>query len=130
MKPRILIMTGLLITGFFLAGCRNQGGSNASSYAGTYTLATINGQKLPCTPPHEGGAPEVRAGTLTLNADGTFKSAMSYAMPSGKLASRDFSGTYTSDGPRLRLKWKGAGTTVATINGNTFTMDNEGVLFA
>lgn len=54
---------------------------------------------------------------------------MSYGMSGGKTVNRDFSGTYTQDGSRLSLQWKGAGVTTATIEGNTFTMDNEGLLF-
>jgi hypothetical protein len=50
-------------------------------------------------------------------------------MSGGKTVNRDFSGTYTQDGSRLSLQWKGAGVTTATIEGNTFTVDNEGLLF-
>jgi hypothetical protein len=28
------------------------------------------------------------------------------------------------------MQWKDAGTTTGTIEGNTFTMDNEGMVFA
>jgi len=39
-------------------------------------------------------------------------------------------GAYTLEDSRLSFQWKGAGSTTATIEGNTFTMDNEGVLYA
>ena len=55
---------------------------------------------------------------------------MTYGLPGGKVVSRDFSGTYTRDGSRFRLQRKSAGGTTATLEGATFTMNNEGVLFA
>ena len=98
-----------------------------ANHTGTYTLVTIDGNKLPYAPQ---GAPEIQSGTITLNADGTFISAMSYRLASGEVASRDFSGTYTRDGSRFSLQWEGAGITTATLEDNTFTMNNEGLLFA
>jgi hypothetical protein len=103
--------------------------TQASDHQGTYTLATIDGNKLPYAPHHQGRAPEVLAGTIALSADGTFTSAMSYNLPTGAVTQK-FSGTYTRDGSRFSLQWKGAGTTTATLEGGTFTMDNEGMLFA
>ncbi len=120
-----------LVLGLLLAGCNQESGAaKDSDPAGTYTLATINGNKLPFTPPHEGGAPEVQSGSIKLNADGSFTSSMSYGLPAGKVSSRDFSGTYTREGTNLKLQWKGAGVTSATLEGDTFTMNNEGTLFA
>ena len=111
-----------------LPGCRQaETPAKASDPSGTYTLATINGNKLPFTPPHEGGAPEVQSGAITLNADGTFTSTMAYRLPGGRDGSRDFSGVYTRSGAVFRLEWKGAGVTPATLETNTLTIDNEGM---
>lgn len=130
MKNSKLVMMGLLVIGLCLP-IREKASSTAetSDHTGTYTLVTINGNKLPYAPPHAGGAPQVQSGTITLNADGTFTSAMSYNLPTG-VASRNFSGTYTRNGSSFSLQWKGAGTTTATLEGDTFTMDNEGLLLA
>jgi hypothetical protein len=98
-------------------------------HTGTYSLVTINGNALPFTPPHEGGAPEIRSSTFTLIADGTFSLTMTYGMPSGEVISRDFSGTYTRGGSVFSFQWTGAGSTTATLEGNTLTMNNEGVLY-
>jgi hypothetical protein len=131
MKHSKLVMMGFLVMGLCLAaGQAASDSTQTSDPQGTYNLATINGDKVPCTPPHEGGAPEGRSGTITLNADGTFTSAMIYGLPNGQVVSRQFSGTYTRDGARFSLQWKGAGTTTATLEGATLTMDNEGILFA
>jgi hypothetical protein len=130
MKYSKLVMMGLSVMGLCLpAGRAASDTTQTSDHQGTYTLVTVNGNKLPYTPPHKGGAPQVLSGNITLNADGTFASAMSYNLPTG-VVSQQFSGTYTRDGSRFSLQWKGAGTTTATLEGNTFTMDNEGSLFA
>ena len=121
----------LLGIGLCVSGCQQQPAeTKVADPAGTYMLATIDGNKLPCKPAHEGGAPEVKSGSITLNTDGTFTSTMSYGSPDGKTGSRDFSGTYTREGKRFTLQWKGAGTTTADLEGDTFTMNNEGMLFA
>lgn len=125
-----LLWLALLGLGVFVSGCRQGGESKAADASGTYTLSTIDGDKLPCKPAHEGGAPEVKSGAITLNPDGTFTSIMSYGLPDGKTASRDFSGTYTCERNSFTLQWKGAGTTTAELQGDTFTMNNEGMLLA
>jgi hypothetical protein len=126
---RLCLTLGALA--LLLPGCRPGGGAvQGSDAAETFTLATINGHELPFTPPHEGGAPEVRGGAITLKPDGSFTSSMTYGGPGGKQGSRDFSGTYTREGSKFKLRWKGAGLTTAILEGNTFTMDNEGVKFA
>ena len=105
--------------------------SAKTEHTGTYSLVSIDGNKLPFAPPHEGGTPpEIRSSTFTLNADGSFALTMTYGLPSGETFSRDFSGTYTHDGSAFTFEWKGAGTTSAIMEGNTLTMDNEGVLYA
>jgi hypothetical protein len=132
MKHSKLVMMVLMVVGLCLpAGRAASDKSQTSDHQGIYTLVTIDGNKLPYAPPHEGGAPQilVLAGTITLNADGTFASAMTYDLPAG-VTSQQFSGTYTRDGSRFSLRWKGAGTSAATLEGSTFTMDNEGSLFA
>jgi hypothetical protein len=129
----------LLAAGLLLPACKQEAGTPGkqtasapakSDHVGTYVLATINGKNLPCTPPHEGGAPEVQSGSITLNADGTHSSITTFKVPSGQVGNREVSGTYTREGARFTLQWKGAGTTTATIEGNTFTMNNEGMLMA
>ncbi len=114
-----------------LAGCSQTGGSccDPSGPEGTYALSSIGGASLPCTPPHEGGAPEVRSGAIRLNADGTFTSTMAYGFPDGREGGRDFRGTWTREGVSFVLRWEGAGVTTATLDGDTLTMDNEGFAF-
>jgi len=121
----------LLVVGLFLVAC-NQGSETAepSDHTGTYSLVSIDGNELPYTPSHAGGAPQVLSSTLTLNADGTFHMSMSYGTESGNPVSREFNGTYTREDSSFRLQWEGAGVTTGTLEGDTLTIDNEGLLFA
>ena len=132
-------LTGLtlLVMGLWLTSCAPDTGVSTNTrdakpadITGAYTLGTINGNPLPYTPPHEGGAPRVTSGTFTIKADGTCSSKLQFNLPSGAASSREVNASYTRAGTKLHMKWQGAGETIGTIEGNTFTMDNEGVLFA
>jgi hypothetical protein len=101
-----------------------------SQIAGTYDLTTVDGHAIPFAPMHGGRqAPLVVSGTLTLNADHTFDSSMSYGNASGVTWSKDFEGTYSGQSGQYVLKWEGAGKTSVKIDGATLTMNNEGMLF-
>lgn len=96
----------------------------------TYNLVSVDGHALPYAPMHGGQrVPEVVSGSITLNGNGTFVSSMSYAKPSGETFGREFKGTYTQKGAEYILNWEGAGKTSVTIEGNTLTMNNEGMPF-
>ena len=97
--------------------------------AGTYTLVSINGKTLPFTVTHEGPGIQVTSGTFTVRPDGTCASASAFVTPSGEAQSREVSATYTRDGSKLTIQWEGAGVTTGTVEGDTFTMENEGQLF-
>jgi hypothetical protein len=71
----------------------------------------------------------VRSGTFTVKADGTCSTKTRFVPPSGSEIAREVSATYTKEGSKLTLQWKGAGTTTGTVEDSTFTMDNEGMLF-
>jgi len=103
--------------------------SKLPDIAGSYTLVSINGTPLPFTVTHEGPGIQVTSGTFTIRPDGTCASVTAFVMPSGQAQSREVSATYTRDGSKLTMQWQGAGVTNGTIEGDTFTMDNEGQLF-
>ena len=94
---------------------------------GTYTLITVDGHKVPCTVQHEGHAMAIKSGTFIINADGTCSSTISLA---GSDTAIEVKATYTREGQKLTMKWQGAGMTMGTVQGDTFTMDNEGMVFA
>ena len=90
---------------------------------------TVNGKKVPATVSHEGTDLQIRSGSFTISADGTCSSKMTFVPPSGTEATVDAKATYTREGPKLNMQWQGAGKTTGTVEGNTFTMENEGMVF-
>ncbi len=121
----------VLATGVLLSACKREAGLvDASDLAGVYTLVSVNGDKVPAKVSHDGTPLEVRSGTFTIKADGTCSSLVVFVPPTGSETSREVSATYTQAGPTLTMQWKGAGRTTGTLQGDTFTMNNEGMLFA
>ena len=104
--------------------------SGQTDATGVYTLVTVNGSKLPATVSHEGTKLGVRSGTFTINPDGTCKSQVTFVPPSGAEATREVKASYTQKGSKLAMRWEGAGATTGEIKGNTFTMNNEGMIFS
>jgi hypothetical protein len=84
---------------------------------------------MPANITHEGASLQVRSGVFTINADGTCSTRTAFIDPSGTEIVREVGATYTKDGLKLTMQWKGAGITVGTMQSNTFTMDNDGMLF-
>jgi hypothetical protein len=120
----------LLLMGAF-AGCTQKATVAADAGpAGTYTLLSVDGKTVPCTLLHEGASPTVKSGTFVINADGTCSSKILFSLPSGGDASREVKATYTCQGTNLTMKWEGAGTTTGAVQGDSFTMNNEGMIFA
>jgi hypothetical protein len=133
MKRKFIIAFTLcivLIFGLVVSGCKKQEiALNRADPAGVYTLVSVNGNRVPASISHEGVALQVRSGTFIINADHTCSSKTVFVPPAGTEVTREVTATYKSDGSRLTMQWKGAGITVGTIQGNIFTMDNEGMVF-
>jgi hypothetical protein len=119
-------LLGLLIW----AGCRQNGKGGSTNPVGNYALVSVNGSKVPCTVLHEGQSIAVQSGNFTINPDGTCSSKVVFSGPSGGQAAREVQATYASEGSKLIMHWRGAGTTTGTVQGDTFTMNNEGMVFA
>jgi hypothetical protein len=98
--------------------------------SGVYTLVTVNGMKLPATVSHESAGLQIRAGSFTIRADGQCISRMTFVPPSGQETTLERNATYTREGGKLTMQWQGAGRTIGTVEGNTFTMENESMVFA
>jgi len=115
-----------------LTGCKriSQTETVANAPAGIYTLITVDGLKLPATVSHDGHDITVHSGTFTINADKTCVSKNVFSPPSGKKVTREVKATYTQEGSTLDMQWIGAGRTTGTVKGNTFTMNNEGMIFS
>ena len=96
--------------------------------AGIYALVSVNGDDVPASVSHDGVSLRVNSGDFTINDDGTCRSKTVFVVPSGSETSREVKATYTRDGSKLTMQWEGAGITTGTIQGDTFTMDNEGMV--
>ena len=119
-----------LVVGLAIQACSKQEiGSGDPEIAGAYTLVSVDGNEMPATVSHDGATIQVRSGTFIINADGTCSSKTVFVPPTGTETEREVDATYTREGSKLTMKWEGAGMTVGTVDGNTFTMDNEGMIF-
>jgi hypothetical protein len=78
---------------------------------------------------HEGAALEVRSGSFNIGFNGRCSTTTVFVPPSGREVSREVRAVYSKDGSWLTIWWDGAGTTTGTVDGATFTMDNEGIAF-
>jgi len=122
---RILIFI-LILSTLVLVSCS----SGQANVSGEYTLVSIDSNPIPYAPTHEGQqGPQVLGGSMVLNEDGTFSMTMDYAGAPGNTISRDFSGTYEQSRDAFVFTWEGAGKTPVTIEAETLTLDNEGILF-
>ena len=124
-------MCCFLAVAVFLISVRQgqQASAQMAGLFGVYNLVSVDGKTVPANVSHEGASLQVRSGTFTINADGTCSSKILFVPPPGAEVTQEVSATYTRDGSKLTMQWKGAGTTVGTIDGNTFTMENEGMTF-
>ena len=129
-RKQTLSFLFLLTAGIVLSACQQKTKDTAGADpTGVYGLVSVNGNKAPASVSHEGTALQVRSGSFTLKADGTCGTKTTFVPPSGSEATREVSATYTKQGPKLTMHWRGAGMTTGTIEGDTFSMDNEGMLF-
>ncbi len=120
----------LLACGWLGAGCQNaKPAADNSEAAGVYALASVNGNPVPCQVKHENAAMTVSSGSFTLNADGTCASLMKFSVAGHPETIREVKASYTRQGDTLNMAWERAGHTKGTLAGNTFTMNNEGMVF-
>lgn len=91
-----------------------------------YALVTVNGSNIPGMVNHGGHDIMLHSGVFTINADGTCTSETVFG---SQKVSRVVTATITREGSTLNMQWKGAGRTKGTIEGDTFTMNNEGMVF-
>lgn len=127
-----LVLSLALIPALFNAACHKQPSApsrTANDISGAYALLSVDGKPVPASVAHAGATLLVRSGTFIIRADGTCSSTISLVPPSGTEATREVEATYTRNGPKLVMRWKGAGQTTGTVSGPTFTMNNEGMIF-
>ena len=117
----------LVMTGGFCGQAAEA--TSKKDISGIYALVTVDGKKVPTTVSHEGHILHIRSGSFTIGADGSCASKMTFVPPSGVEATVEVKATSTREGRKLRMKWERAGMTTGTVEGDTFTMENEGMVF-
>ncbi len=120
----------VLIAISVIASCTAQKASLADAeFIGSYTLVSVDGQVVPADVMHGRTKLKVLRGIFTINPNGTCRSTTVFIPPPGQQVTRDVSATYVRQGANLTMQWKGFGVTVGTVQGNSFSMDNHGMLF-
>lgn len=110
------------------SSAENQQTKQDTAFAGVYILVTVNGEKVPATISHDDVKFKISSGTFIIIANGTCISKMSFIPPgASEDVSNEVSATYKKEGSKLTMQWKGAGITEGTLDGNSFSMDNEGM---
>ncbi len=112
-----------------LGACNAMHNAPTVSAVGHYALVSVDGKPVPADVSHDGAKLEVRSGSFTIDADGTCRTTTVFVPPTGREVAREVSATYTQEGATLTMRWKGAGMTIGSVEGSTFTMNNEGMLF-
>ena len=123
----LLAMLALLA----LTGCQPHPGDAPAAVnpAGIYTLASVDGQNVPCSLKHEDVTMTVQSGAFTINTNGTCASRITFSVAGHPDMNREVKATYTQRGPELTMQWEGAGMTIGQVHEDTFTMNNEGMVF-
>ena len=117
----------LVLTGSYNGSA--SGDQQDGKFAAVFQLVSVNGNQVPATISHDDVKFQISSGTFTFNADGTCISKMNFIPPGATAeASREVKATYKKEGGKLTMQWEGAGTTVGTLDGNNFSMDNEGMM--
>jgi hypothetical protein len=128
--PRIVALCLLAALALLvLSGCKSAATADMNP-AGVYTLISVNGKTVPCTVQHENTAVLVKSGVFTINTNGTCRSLSIFSVPPHGDVHREVEATYTCQGTNLIMSWKGAGMTKGYVDGNQFTMNNEGMIFS
>ena len=121
----------VLVAGLFLSACQQKtAGVSGTDATGIYTLLSVDGAEVPADVSHGDVPVRVVSGVFTISVDGTCSSKVVFGPPEGDEMIREVNATYTQEGPKLTMEWEGAGTTEGTVEGDSFTMNNEGMIFA
>lgn len=110
-------------------GCAWQTRNTGLDPVGTYKLIRVDDRDVPCPVQHGGQSLIVESGVFVFESAGAGRSRIGFVGPGGGKVRREVRATYRCRGATLKMKWKGAGMTTGTLDGDTFTMNNEGMKF-
>jgi len=127
---RLFCFLSLLMAAVWMGCQQDPKRAGSPDAVGNYTLMSVDGKNVPCTVEHDGHTLAVKSGSFAINANGTCSSKVIFSGPTGGEGSREVQATYSRQGSTLTMRWEGAGMTTGTVQGDTFTMNNEGMVFA
>lgn len=120
----------VLVCAILLAACQGVVQDDiAGAMSGIYYLVKVDGVAIPGKVYHDGVPLEVASGVFIISTDGTCLSKTRFVTPGGEALTREVQASYRIEGSRLVMQWAGAGTTEGSVDGNTFVMDNHGMIF-
>jgi hypothetical protein len=123
-----LCSIALVLVAMVMTGCTQHAMVSADvNPTGKYALVSVDGNNVPCNVQHQGHDLPVQSGSFVINSDGTCSSRI---VLSGAKSAIEVKATYTLEGSKLTMKWQGAGMTTGAVQGDTFTMSNEGMIFS
>lgn len=128
-KAAAFLFALMASAGLLFAGCQHRATETNGGLSGQFTLASVDGRPVPAKVKHDRAELEVRSGWFRFETNGTCSTLTVFVPPSGQEVRREVSAEYKVDGPNVTMKWKGAGMTAGTIDRDTFTMNNEGMIF-
>ena len=102
---------------------------DSNNISGIYYLLKVDGAAIPGTVTHDGETLEIRSGTFIISDDGTCFSSTRFTKPGGDEVTREVRAKYLVRDSKLIMTWEKAGVTEGTVEGNSFTMDNHGMIF-
>ena len=105
-----------------------------ASVVGEYSLVAVDGRALPYVPRSRAAsaslARPVTSGSLTVNANGTFRLQTVYDQPGDSGGSAmAFAGACYAEGDQVKMVWDGGGLTNITLRGDTVVINREGALY-
>ena len=119
----------MLTVGVIASGCsKHYAAFDSAGIAGEYVLVSVDGKNLPASVSHGSVSLKVLSGVFAINSDGTCKSKTIFVPTRGNEIEREVAATYTRVGSELTMQWEGAGVPIGNVEGDTFTMSNEGML--
>jgi len=97
--------------------------------SGSYKLIAVNGARIPATVSHGNAKIKVHAGDFVIRADGTCSTTSVFSPPSGGKVTQKSHATCAKKDSKLLMDWEGAGKNTGRFDGETFIMDNHGMIF-
>lgn len=114
----------------FLGACDDSGTGPDNSVHGTYTLDTVNGNKVPFAIVQIGNDKlEIMSGSVTINADGTFSGRTTLrTTEEGRTTTEEesFTGTYTNTNNSFTFRTSDGDTYSGSVTGGSLTLIVEG----